>query len=553
MMLFGWLYLTPLDYTQLSKHVASSIGFVSNMIYMSESGYFDVDSKYKWLLHTWSLSVEWQFYMIYPVFVFFVVSIFSKNGVKSALLGLTVISFIFSILSSYLWELNSYYLLPSRVWQMGVGALAFLYFNKYYSKFSERLFFGGMFLILLSYFLFDEGDPWPGYLSVVPCFGAFLIIIARSTNSFITNGFLQFVGYRSYSIYLWHWPIVVLFSYLNLESPFYAFLGLIVSILFGDISYRYVENLKWIKAPKYSVVGLIFYPPSIAAVLIISFGTYVYVSDGLKSRFPDHPASTIERSPMAYECNSKWKDPCELFNKNGSWAVIGNSHAVELSYALAEKVSNYGDGVKQYTKVGCTTAYNISESGDCSHWEKKSVASVISDEEIKNVLVSYRITSSLFGDNISDYPSFPDKPPSVLNYLSKEEARAEILKSFSSMLRDLAIVKDKVYVVLPIPELYENINRLAFRNNLYDDEYGNIYGTSLDYYLERNALVREYLLQSDLPSNVHFIDPKDTFCDDISCYSFKSNVALYFDDDHPSLSGAKLIVDDLLELHLIEG
>ncbi|GLQ30279.1 hypothetical protein GCM10007876_07570 [Litoribrevibacter albus] len=256
---------------------------------------------------------------------------------------------------------------------------------------------------------------------------------------------------------------------------------------------------------------------------------------------------------MAYECNSKWEDPCELFNENGSWAVIGNSHAVELSYALAERVSKYGDGVKQYTKVGCTTAYNINELNDCSKWERRSVTSLISDGDIKNVLVSYRITSSLFGDNISDYPNLPDNHPSVLNFMNKDDARLEILKSFSYMLEDLAAVKDKVYVVLPIPELYENVNRLAFRNNLYNEEYGSISGTSVEYYMKRNALVREYLLGGDFPSNVHFVDPRDTYCDTLNCFSFKNNVALYFDDDHPSLSGARLIVDNLMELHLLEG
>ncbi len=97
LLVFGWFRLSPDDLTLLGKHVVGSITFVSNMVYWSESGYFDAGSSYKWLLHTWSLSVEWQFYMLFPVLMLVVNKLFSKDRLFGVLLALTVISFFVSL------------------------------------------------------------------------------------------------------------------------------------------------------------------------------------------------------------------------------------------------------------------------------------------------------------------------------------------------------------------------------------------------------------------------------------------------------------------------
>jgi peptidoglycan/LPS O-acetylase OafA/YrhL len=118
LLVFGWFFLTPWIYSAVGKHVLSSIGFVSNAIYLNEAGYFDVSSSEKWLLHTWSLSVEWQFYIIYPLILIALKKVTTLENIKRLVVLSCLIGFVFSIVASYKWPSHAYYLLPSRAWEM---------------------------------------------------------------------------------------------------------------------------------------------------------------------------------------------------------------------------------------------------------------------------------------------------------------------------------------------------------------------------------------------------------------------------------------------------
>ncbi|HHP0585882.1 TPA: acyltransferase family protein, partial [Vibrio harveyi] len=116
-MIFGWFYLTPLDFKTLGKHVSGSIRFISNSMYLKESGYFDVSANNKWLLHTWSLSVEWQFYLIYPVVLTLLYKAFGFKTLRKILIAVTVSLYLYSLYSSYSNPNASYFLLSNRAWE----------------------------------------------------------------------------------------------------------------------------------------------------------------------------------------------------------------------------------------------------------------------------------------------------------------------------------------------------------------------------------------------------------------------------------------------------
>lgn len=126
LVLFGWFFLSVIDYEVLSKHVLSSITFLSNIVYATEQGYFDSSSHEKWLLHTWSLSVEWQFYLLFPIFVYFLLKIMSYGKARIAVLITTAFSFLISAIATDIWPSYSYFLLPTRAWEMLVGGIAYL-------------------------------------------------------------------------------------------------------------------------------------------------------------------------------------------------------------------------------------------------------------------------------------------------------------------------------------------------------------------------------------------------------------------------------------------
>jgi peptidoglycan/LPS O-acetylase OafA/YrhL len=127
MLVFGWFYLAPLDFKALGKHVSNSMFFLSNITYSRESGYFDASSHEKWLLHTWSLSVEWQFYIIYPLVLVALRKFMPLKAMKMVILFGTAFSFILCVFATYKWPNPAYYLLPTRAWEMMIGGVAYIY------------------------------------------------------------------------------------------------------------------------------------------------------------------------------------------------------------------------------------------------------------------------------------------------------------------------------------------------------------------------------------------------------------------------------------------
>ena len=239
---FGWFFLTPLDYEALGKHASSSMGFISNFTYWKEVGYFDSESSEKWLLHTWSLSAEWQFYIIYPISLLLMSKILQFDFLKNLILAMTILGFAFCVYATEKWPNSAYYLLHTRAWEMLLGGVAYLYpisLSGVRKRLVELL---GLCLVLISILFITEDMKWPGYFSIIPVFGAFLILQSQLTNSVITgNIFLQKIGLWSYSIYLWHWPIVVAFYYFSIDD-FFIIPGVVLSIVLGFLSFNYIEK-----------------------------------------------------------------------------------------------------------------------------------------------------------------------------------------------------------------------------------------------------------------------------------------------------------------------
>ncbi|MFT6212948.1 MAG: peptidoglycan/LPS O-acetylase OafA/YrhL, partial [Alphaproteobacteria bacterium] len=239
--IWGWFYLTPYDYKALGKHIASSMFFLSNIAYWKEAGYFDAASHEKWLLHSWSLSAEWQFYIIYPLILVGIRKFMSVKALKLMVLLGVILGFMLCVVVTYKAPNPAYYLLPTRAWEMMIGGVAYLYPFAIAEKRKKFLEWSGLLLIIASYFLISKENPWPGYLAFFPVLGSFFIIQAGRNNSFVTGNFIfQKLGAWSYSIYLWHWPLVVAIYYFSLNDVF-IYIGIALSILLGFLSNRYIE------------------------------------------------------------------------------------------------------------------------------------------------------------------------------------------------------------------------------------------------------------------------------------------------------------------------
>ncbi|WP_411726794.1 acyltransferase family protein [Methyloglobulus sp.] len=206
----GWSLLTPSEYKNLGKSVGGSLGFISNIIFWREAGYFDQASHEKWLLHTWSLSAEWQFYIVYPLIILLLRKWLAASRVRWGLFFFAVFSFLISIYASGRWPSAAFYLLPTRAWEMLAGGLVYLFPIAIKERTGTMLELIGIGLIAFSVMYASADDIWPGWLASIPVLGAVLVIMSKRNESLLTcNPIAQFIGKTSYSIYLWHWPLVV--------------------------------------------------------------------------------------------------------------------------------------------------------------------------------------------------------------------------------------------------------------------------------------------------------------------------------------------------------
>lgn len=542
----GTILLAPEELKTLGKHVAHSAGFISNITYQGESGYFDIASHEKWLLHTWSLSVEWQFYVAFPFIILTVRKVLTQQSAKLSL----VITALFSLLACLsipeTSQTNAFYSLSSRAWEMMAGGIAYLYPLKLKQKMACLSGVSGVILIIGCSLTLNENITWPGALTLIPVIGAWLVITANQQNSVLTNNLImQKSGSWSYSIYLWHWPLFVFLNTVNLNSTLWLITGIILSIFLGYLSYNFIEQrIRFRKAIHGS--ALLTHPTLIITAIIVALGQTVYQSDGYPQRFSDGVKNTfllVQPSPLREACHSREKSPipahrsCSYFSDNITWAVFGDSHTVELSYSLAEALKDLNEGIRHYSFSGCIPSYKQEPSfSECTQWTNEAIADITARANIHSVLINFRYPRVFYGE-----------PGSSKSKTISEQQRDRIKWSLTEMINDLAKHKKHVYVMLPIPELNERMPTILSRNYHYGQQhFSDIRGPDIKEFNQRSADIYRFFSENTFPSNVTLIDPREHFCDLQSCYALRNGIPLYFDDDHPSVAGAGLMLSPVI-------
>ena len=219
----GYFILHDLEYMALSKHVFATSLFLNNWVLGIESGYFDVSSESKPLLHLWSLSIEEQFYLVWPALIFFMRRFLKDIG--QVLFLLAALSLFYGIWITASKPVVGFYGPHARAWELIAGSLAFIYGAQITRCIKQGALLGCLFLGS-SLFFYNPKLSYPGYYAMLPVFGAFFLIVSVDggvVKKLLTNRGVLYIGRLSYSLYLWHWPIIcfaVLFFGADLEVWF---------------------------------------------------------------------------------------------------------------------------------------------------------------------------------------------------------------------------------------------------------------------------------------------------------------------------------------------
>lgn len=549
---FGWFWVGPSEYERLALHALSSLGFSSNFVYKGEAGYFDIPSQQKWLLHTWALSVEWQFYMLYPLLLALVAKIAgdATRAIGWTLVVLTAVSLAGSIVLSPIKPNFSFFILPTRIWEMVAGGLVYLHITRRGKPLPSRYALAGLCLFALSTVWFHHGMVWPGYAALAPVAGAVLFIAAAPQHRLVRHPILQRIGDWSYSIYLWHWPVYVALAYFNLRFTGWQVTGIALSLLLGALSYYTVEQpARALSATKRNVALLLLPVAILAALCCLAIR-----HQGYPDRVDEHilladreahnglPSGLLLCGQGA-DASQPERLLCVAAHDGRTPGAIlwGDSHAGAIVGALQEHLQQ---PVAVFSNQ-CPVIFHArlkgkTQKANCRSAQTELRTYLDNAPPETPLIIAARFSSQVHG---------PNESPSSVYGLVYEDATAEeqalhphalFHKKLVETLCTVASTR-KTYVVRPIPEIGIDVPRTVVRQ-LMTGRKPDV-ALSLASYRARHAVVMAALEQAESECGVILLDTPAYLCADGEwCAAVKDGRPLYIDDDHLSEFGNRLLI-----------
>lgn len=554
-LLIGWFILMPSDYQTLGRHARESVLFTSNLRYLSEAGYFDGASHEKWLLHTWSLSVEWQFYLLYPLALMFLQRFLpGRRRLLGIHLAILMMSLAYSIVLVGSEPNRAFFLLPARAWELLLGGLAFLLaedvrLGEQGRRYLEWL---GLGLILASILFINPGMDWPGALALLPTMGTLLVLLAARTQGspLTASPVAQWLGSRSYSIYLWHWPLMVWLTYFNRQAEAVWVAGaILLSLLLGHVSFHVIESpaRRWLsRGSAWRGFGWL-----LVSVVVVALSAQQVRRSGIPERLPE-PVARIEaerhnKNPHQDDCLDA-KARCVLGGDQVEALVIGDSHAdATVMSVVAALPDPARQGVYFRAASGCLLVDGANwawkgDRSDCEQLRNELAAELDRLHPGKPLILINRVTSYIMGDSLSERDGKLQKPMVFFSRRVErpdpaffEEFRQHYLDTTCRMARHRP-----VYALLPIPEMPFSVPR-AMGKALMRNMPLDVSVSRADYHA-RHDPIRRIMQEAAERCGVTLLDPVPYLCDEQVCHGQRDGLPLYVDDDHLSERGNRLLV-----------
>ncbi|MGH8172638.1 MAG: acyltransferase family protein, partial [Rhodanobacteraceae bacterium] len=311
---FGWVSLLPDEFKQLGKHVAAGVAFVSNFALWSEAGYFDASASAKPLLHLWSLGIEEQFYLVWPLALWWFARMRRSALWLVGAIGLT--SFAINLATVHSHPVAAFYSPLSRFWELQLGCLLALLLRNWDAnptvvpiRIAQALSIAGALALALSIALFNTGLAFPGAWALLPTLGTFALIASGPAGWFnrqvLSRKALVGIGLISYPLYLWHWPLLSFASIgANGTSPPGArAAAMIASVLLAYATYVLIEKpIRFGPKRRFKVPALVALSLAIATI-----GYVAYARSGLPSRFPLE-VQAIANFQYEYKTDARYPD-----------------------------------------------------------------------------------------------------------------------------------------------------------------------------------------------------------------------------------------------------
>ena len=563
---FAWMYFLPESIVDFVKSILFSLGFSSNFyfhysgqIYGAESGML------KPFLHTWSLSIEEQYYIIFPIILLVTFKYFRKYLIHIFFI-LFFISLFFAEWASKNYPSFNFYGLPTRGWELLVGSILAYFETKLghrsqYKILNLILPFIGLILICHSVLFFNDNMFHPSFFTLSPIIGVCLIIWFSSKNELITKilstKLFVGIGLISYSLYLWHYPIFAFARATGFVMDSIIGKILLIPIIFSLslFSYFYIE--KPFRNKNYSFKNLASIL-IIILIILIAFSVLIINQNGFKARFPQIFQTKLE------ERNVK------LFQEENLQKVvlIGDSHAAALRFNLNEELKKKKISLFNFPTEMYLTNFNYinrkTNKIDNGFIDRNNQIDKFLDENSNLIVIlHYRWIVRLLSASLEKNNKFKKQNnlngdfylyPTTNKLLNQVEIEREIKNSLISQISKIINQGHKVIIVYPVPEVGFNVPRSLLKKYFIEKDKFNqnsapVLSTDYDFFKKRNKHVFE-IFDNIQSSDVFRVYPHKYFCNTLivsECITNDNKNIFYHDSHHLSLKGSEFVVNEIIQ------
>ena len=396
----SWILIPGTMRTSLGRDIIAASLYVSNYLFAWwQADYQNLDATPSPVIHYWSLAVEEQFYLIWPLLILFFSSVALKLKKKTFLIYsvgfVTLTSFIFSIYLTETSPIWAFYSLPTRAWELGLGALLVLIPTIKTKKYVGLI---GFILVMVSAFIFNETTAFPGKNALLPVVGTVLLIGSIQSwppflNDVANSQLFQWLGEISYPLYLWHWPLLVLPS-TYFARPLHVYeriIAIFLTLLFADLTHRFIEEPY--RHKKTSTNTIYKRTTAITAISVLVGGLIIFTSSDKIDVSGINGAvslAQIKARPLVYEdgCHANYSQiksgKCEYAAVTSSKTMVlyGDSHAAQWFPALVEIADRSGYKLISLTKSACPAVDTVRldqggfKMSRCREWRKNSISRI---------------------------------------------------------------------------------------------------------------------------------------------------------------------------------
>lgn len=557
----AWLLYLPFDLEGYYGNLVSVFTFSSNVQFYIHSGYFDPSAELNALLHTWSLTVEEQFYFIFP----WVLLLAFKLGRKAVWVGmcsLIVISFCLAEWRLQDKPMAAFYLLYARGWELLIGSFCALLVSdsqlltRISDTYRELLAWLGLAMIFYAIFFFTDSTPTAGRYTLLPTIGTALIILFAKTDGylgrFLSNRAFVFIGLISYSTYLWHQPVLSFSRYYMGESLDLMMSGLLclLSFIFGYISWKFVE-----KPFRYGAFGLqnqraVFASAIVLGSSLLLLGVYGESEKGFPERLDERVRSVYQTAKGYEQVETCFLTEAEVFNlslclddkKEGKKAlIVGDSHAASLYPSLNKQFIKEGWSLSMMTYARCVP-FIENEKIEKYKNQSKFLGKYI-NRRCKNVKDSFNAGLKDKGFDLVI----------VLNHYNNwmGEYKEYSLPEFWDMYVDSLIQhfgKENLLVLGSLPIWMDDLPRLIVKDYSKGKDY---IGPSFNGLFDKDNRLDHMMSRSLKEKGIRFLSAREAFCSQAGCVrtgvlDSGETKAVAFDYAHLSSVGAEILSDHVV-------